>query len=276
MKQYSCNHCGYSPRNRRDWCDLGCGRDYNEMIEIKQLIKQKLELESKNIRFDKVSHTYWLGQKQLISVSALIKLVTPEFDPTGQILIKCALKEGVSPETLKARWEANKDKSCLEGTEAHEIFEAMLTHQPIPNNAQKRLETVLKPCVEAIQPYLICSELLIYDEDLMVAGTPDAICLTENKIAIIDLKTNKEPITSLNKYKQYLLPPLNHLPNIPYYKYSIALSLYAYLLEKKGYTINTDELEIEHVYQNEVQPIKLKYLRDEVIQLIKYYHEMKE
>jgi hypothetical protein len=31
-KHYICNNCGYSESNRSDWCALGCGRDYNEMI----------------------------------------------------------------------------------------------------------------------------------------------------------------------------------------------------------------------------------------------------
>lgn len=33
-KHYSCKTCGYSPENRSTWCALGCGSDYNEMIEV--------------------------------------------------------------------------------------------------------------------------------------------------------------------------------------------------------------------------------------------------
>jgi hypothetical protein len=36
-KYYMCSNCGFSPRNRSNWCDLGCGQDYNKMIEIKRL-----------------------------------------------------------------------------------------------------------------------------------------------------------------------------------------------------------------------------------------------
>ena len=31
---YACSNCGVSLNNRNDWCDLGCGSDYNEMIDI--------------------------------------------------------------------------------------------------------------------------------------------------------------------------------------------------------------------------------------------------
>lgn len=36
-KIYMCGNCGVSLTNRADWCDLGCGRDYSEMIEVKGL-----------------------------------------------------------------------------------------------------------------------------------------------------------------------------------------------------------------------------------------------
>jgi len=34
-KLYACSHCGLSVNNRGDWCNLGCGDDYNQMIEVK-------------------------------------------------------------------------------------------------------------------------------------------------------------------------------------------------------------------------------------------------
>ena len=36
-KYYLCTNCGFSPTNRATWCDLGCGSDYNEMVEIRRL-----------------------------------------------------------------------------------------------------------------------------------------------------------------------------------------------------------------------------------------------
>ena len=31
---YVCSHCGFSPKNRANWCDLGCGSDYNKMTKL--------------------------------------------------------------------------------------------------------------------------------------------------------------------------------------------------------------------------------------------------
>ena len=31
---YACSNCGVGETNRATWCDLGCGSDYNEMIDV--------------------------------------------------------------------------------------------------------------------------------------------------------------------------------------------------------------------------------------------------
>ena len=51
---YLCTNCGFSEHNRADWCAIGCGNDYNKMIEIKYLpefinkIKQKYYRQGKS------------------------------------------------------------------------------------------------------------------------------------------------------------------------------------------------------------------------------------
>ena len=41
-KHYICSHCGYSPFSRSTWCDLGCGSDWNQMIEVSPQEARKL------------------------------------------------------------------------------------------------------------------------------------------------------------------------------------------------------------------------------------------
>jgi len=38
QKYYSCKVCGFSPNNRRTWCDKGCGSDYNEMRDVTDVV----------------------------------------------------------------------------------------------------------------------------------------------------------------------------------------------------------------------------------------------
>lgn len=41
-RHFFCRVCGYSPRSHGDWCDKGCGRDYNTMLEIPPFVASHL------------------------------------------------------------------------------------------------------------------------------------------------------------------------------------------------------------------------------------------
>lgn len=50
-----CRADGFSPKNRANWCDLGCGRDYNMMVkftgpQIQPLLNQAKIAEIKRIK----------------------------------------------------------------------------------------------------------------------------------------------------------------------------------------------------------------------------------
>ena len=48
-KYYACKICGISETNRANWCDLGCGRDYNEIFEVKR-VEEFLEKIEKDVQ----------------------------------------------------------------------------------------------------------------------------------------------------------------------------------------------------------------------------------
>ena len=49
-KWYCCKICGVAENNRKDWCDLGCGRDYNEIFEVKRMVD--VIAQAQNVGFD--------------------------------------------------------------------------------------------------------------------------------------------------------------------------------------------------------------------------------
>ena len=54
---YVCSNCRVSLTNRSDWCDLGCGSDYNEMIEVsgRRFIDYSIKIKNKlNLIIDKL------------------------------------------------------------------------------------------------------------------------------------------------------------------------------------------------------------------------------
>lgn len=117
----------------------------------------------------------------------------------------------------------------------------------------------------------IYPELLLYNHKYRLAGTADWVLKDGNTIHIKDYKTSKE-ITMDAFQESTLLSPLNHLPNANYYTYSLQLSIYAWMLECKGYKVG--KLCIEHVkneFETKIFPVQ--YLRREVHTLLNHYAE---
>ena len=85
-KIYACSNCGVSLTNRNDWCDLGCGSDYNEMIEVggRRFIDYSLKQWSKaekiiieNIRQKLVAEST-IGEHTMVVFDDIIKkLLSP-------------------------------------------------------------------------------------------------------------------------------------------------------------------------------------------------------
>ena len=64
----------------------------------------------------------------------------PEFDPTGEITARCAKKEGITVEAIKAKWAAKGAESCRLGTRTHETIEDVFHGQPFRNKAENEIE----------------------------------------------------------------------------------------------------------------------------------------
>jgi hypothetical protein len=60
---YFCSHDGYHPLNRGDWCELGCGSDYNRMIAVPQrhvdkLVEQLREERDRLVEVEKAARKF--------------------------------------------------------------------------------------------------------------------------------------------------------------------------------------------------------------------------
>lgn len=98
--------------------------------------------------------------------------------------------------------------------------------------------------------YTIYSEIGAYLIDYLVSGTIDILCIREQDFVILDWKTNRNGLQFESGYfekdkttkpaqltnhwvskKEYMNPPLNHLPNCNGYHYTMQLSMYAKMVE---------------------------------------------
>lgn len=98
--------------------------------------------------------------------------------------------------------------------------------------------------------YTIYSEIGAFLIDYLISGTIDILCIRDKDFVILDWKTNRDglqfqsgyfkkdktckPVQRTNEYvlkSEYMLPPLNHLPNCNGYHYTMQLSMYARMVE---------------------------------------------
>lgn len=99
-------------------------------------------------------------------------------------------------------------------------------------------------------------------------------CYLAGKSFIKTHNTNKE-FTTYNKYKQYLLHPIEHLQKSHLNIYTMQLSLYAYLLECMGFKVKF--LMLTHIDKktNVHKYHELSYRKQDVINMITHYHKNK-
>lgn len=98
--------------------------------------------------------------------------------------------------------------------------------------------------------YIIYSEIGAFLIDYLISGTIDILCIRDTDFVILDWKTNRKglqfeagyfkkdkttiPNQETKEYvvrQEFMLPPLNHLPNCNGYHYTMQLSLYAKMVE---------------------------------------------
>jgi len=223
-------------------------------------IKLELRNREKAISFNEEKHVYHDGEQKYISVTQLIRQYTPEFDADGSITKRCAEKAGITEEEQRQLWEDNMNQAAQKGTDMHTYCEELTWNIPNQHPQPEQIRATLTEFYDNTNP--IATEQIVYSKEHGVAGTMDLLSLnTGQGLNVDDYKTNKKKITPHDVYGETMLPPLSHLANNNYYKYALQLSIYRYLLELWGYTV--DLIRIIHIRPRSTEFITLPYLRDE-------------
>lgn len=159
--------------------------------------------------------------------------------------------------------------------------------------------------------YKIYAEIGAFLMDFLISGTIDVLCIRDDKFVIGDWKTNRgglkfeagyykkdktqKPNQLTNDWvakKEFLLPPVNHLPNCNGSIYNLQLSMYAFMVESilgipnaglwlchidSDFVINEYGMPkrfpdgLYHVKKNPVEKTtvyKMKYLKEEIIRIL--------
>jgi len=239
------------------------------------------------ITFEESSHQYSSiinGQEiSYTSGTGVIHSCFPSFDPSGEITKRCALKEGISVEALKAKWKAKGDASCKFGTRVHECCEDIelgKSEHELRNKPQDaREEIIFKHAINMARKFrqqldILGVEKIVFSPELRIAGTIDLFARSKKTgdWIIIDHKTN-QTIDMENKWNSFALSPIEHIPNINFYTYSLQLNLYQYLLQNEGYVPHQSKfrLFLNHITESGAKLIELPQLQLEIRDIVIFH-----
>lgn len=235
--------------------------------------------------FDEVKHKYWYDEDpglKLTSVSKIIEHYHEAFDRKG-LSVKTANKRKTSVETILEEWDTAIREGQERGTKYHNMreereFQNQNVHRH-PTQGSYKVGLDLDSLKPGIYP-----ELMLDHPYYGITGTSDRVEIFEDRtFDLSDFKTNKklefnsfrvfDPITK-QRYPKMMYPPISHLEDCSGIHYTIQLSLYAFFLEERGYTLR--DMWIEHVIFEDDQDVNvvkypINYLRKEAKNICEHF-----
>ncbi len=199
--------------------------------EVKNLINQNFS----NLKFNEESHTYTVNNKILISTTSFIKQFLNDFNAyhASENKAKSNLKD--NPESkqtglyYRKRWKCLRDEAAAIGTRVHNFAECY----PHFDNPFCEKEKGVIEFFDKLPDHIkvIKQELRVYNEEFLKAGTIDCLLYNTqtNKLIILDWKTNG---SNLFDNKGNMKDIFKKYKSNKYNEYSIQLSDYKYMLEK--------------------------------------------
>ena len=205
------------------------------------------------ITFNPAWHSYSCNGSKLTSVSKHMQQFKQPFDPDGIITARCAIKEGIPVEELKAKWRLKGQNSMELGSAVHGYMESLWAgktcQMPYPEYTDtcRDLHEYLNNRYEFIE-----AEKIIFSKDLQLAGTTDLILKHDNYYVIIDYKTGDfyKPAYGnlLEPYQLYAASNLNI--------YSMQLAFYKKIMAYENYFDGDIRTGLIHIRPDGFEPIQ--------------------
>ena len=231
-------------------------------------IRKLIGTEFSGLRFDEIPHKYYLGGRELPSVTQITHKFKKETD-FADVAVNYARNNGFTPEYWLDKWKFINLKATVTGTSVHEYGESLgwlrnghpefITDENkvkyvadkgwlIPTRAKE--EAVLKFYDEFPDGlHFVTAEAKVFSNKgaksmvkTQFAGTFDLLAYYVDKnyhdndgLVVLDWKTNKSLVDAYNRENgKYLLPPFNNMIDENLSIYTIQLSLYSLCLRGIG------------------------------------------
>lgn len=184
-----------------------------------------------DIAFEPVSHAYSYMGRDLESVSKVLGRLKPPFD-VAAMSHKVAAKNGLKQCDILQQWDDKRNAACERGKSIHAAIESFLTGCGTSESTAP-YRNWLEWWSGKMQPVGI--EYIVGDIELGIAGTIDLISFSPKTNAnhIFDWKTN-EKFDCKNKWNRKLLNPFQDLDDCDLEIYSLQVSLYRIMMERRG------------------------------------------
>ncbi len=233
----------------------------------------------KNVRFVEDTHTYYVNgsSKGIVSTTGFVHAFFGHFDTDGAIKAMKRNPEkwakhplyGKTDAEIKEIWSASGRDASGKGTALHLAIEKHLNGAPelIPLEVMDTPEwryymNFYKDTKDSLEPYR--TEWEVWDEEHKLTGSIDMIYKRKDgDFAVYDWKRSKK-IKMENRY-QSGQGPMEHLPDVNYWHYTLQLNVYRWFLQKH-YGLKVVELAIVifHPNNSNYQIFKLNILDDEI------------
>jgi hypothetical protein len=238
------------------------------------------------IEFFEDTHTYVVDGNpdvKYTSVTTVIKHFFSEFDPqdavmkmekSGNLQRK---HPGKTAEQVKNMWLESGRVASEMGTNFHALIEDFYNGVESDPEIKKSMykeyqlfQNFHKDTKDKLEPYLF--EWRVFDEEHLIAGSIDAVFRrrSDGGYVIIDWKRSKE-IKLENQFGD-VKHPISWMQDSNFYKYSLQLNLYKFVLEK-NYNIKIEELALAVFYptMKKYLFIKLPFLSQEISDILKTF-----
>lgn len=182
-------------------------------------------------------------------------------------------------------WDMENRNSCERGTRIHADLENSFYKKKKDIDLSKYQIGGKFECIKdynnldlenGVYPEYLISRVS-EDGKLRIAGQIDLLVKRGNKIIIGDWKTNKKIETksffnSKTKTSVKMKYPLNNLDDVNYWHYTLQLSTYAWMIQKKNPEFEIEDLVLVHFdHSDNMTVYHLPYLKDEVIRMLSFY-----
>ena len=225
------------------------------------------KINDNKIKLIKESHKYQLIDNPNVDFTSVTTIIGNHFEEFDALKIATNLVKNVPKyrnrtiESVMSDWDKSRDH----GTKVHEEIEDWIKLKKIPSEPQSMIAKDWLNRYEIENELDVFSEVIIYSEELKVAGTIDVLAKNNKtgKYKIIDWKTSRTINTKSFRGKNGISEVTKMIEDCNLNHYSLQLSLYRYLLEEY-YGIEVESQIVAQLKHTHVQTYDTDFLKDTV------------